>query len=172
MEKIKPNSFLEKNTLFGIFVGLGFIIASYLFFRTGRSISLEPHLNNIIMLLSIAGSFIGVRKYRDEVLGGYIKYGKALGACVYLITVASVLYGFFMYYLYKQHPELLENYITTVSLTLQEVYANSPLLENMESMVRTFTTPATIALAEIFNKIFTGFIFSLFLAGLIRRNAR
>jgi len=39
-------------------------------------------------------------------------------------------------------------------------------------MLKAFTTPATIAFAETFNKIFTGFIFSLLLAGLLRRTRK
>lgn len=171
MEKKHSSRFIEKNTVFGIFVGASFIVAAWLFFRTGRPVSLEPALNNILLLLSICGSYIGVRQYREEVLGGAIRYGQALGACVYLIAVASLLYGVFVYFIYRNHPELLDNYLEVVSMTLREAYGNSPFLENMEAMLRTFTTATTVASAEVFNKLFTGFIFSLFVAGLLRRRA-
>ena len=73
------------------------------------------------MLLSIAGTFIGVRKYREEGLNGSISYGNALGDCVYLITVASFLYGIYIYWLYRHTPELQENYISTINSVLEEV---------------------------------------------------
>ena len=70
------------------------------------------------------------------------------------------------------NPELLENYLTSIETTFKEVYSDSAFTENMISMLKAFTTPATIAFAETFNKIFTGFIFSLLLAGLLRRTRK
>lgn len=169
MEKEKKNTFLVQNTVFGLFVGLTYILTAYIYYRAGQGVSLNPQLNNVIMLLSIAGTFIGVKKYRDENPGQPFSYAKALGACVYLITVAAIVYGIYIYSLYHRQPELQENYRLAIETVLQEVYAGSPLLENMTAMMQAFTTPATTAFAEIFNKIFTGFIFSLFLAGILRK---
>ena len=172
MEPSKKKNFFSQNTLFGLFVGLSFIAVAYAYYRSGRGVSLNPQLNNVILLLSIVGAFIGVRKYRDELPDNCLSYGKALGACTYLIAVASVIYGCFVFYLYRHHPELLENYLTSIETTFKEVYSDSAFTENMISMLKAFTTPATIAFAETFNKIFTGFIFSLLLAGLLRRTRK
>jgi len=169
MDNQRPETFLKDNTLFGLFVGLSFIAVTYLYYRSGRSITINPQLNNVLLLLSIAGTFIGVRKYREESQGGYLSYGKALGACIYLTAVAAFCYGICIYVLYHRHAELLETYTGMVESALQEIYGDSPLLENMKTLVKTFTTPVSIAFAEIFNKIITGFIFSLFLAGLLRK---
>lgn len=171
MEAEKKNTFFTHNTLFGIFVGLSFVVTSYIFFKTGREISLNPQLNNVIMLLSIVGIFFGVRMYRDQQCGGYISYKKALAASIWLLAVAAVLYGIYLYTLYNKFPELKENYLGVIEAALQEHYSGSPLLENMNTMFKAFTTPATIALGEVFNKLFTGAIFSLFIAGILRRNS-
>mgnify|MGYP000105445274 CR=1 FL=1 len=162
MAPSKKKNFFSQNTLFGLFVGLSFIAVAYAYYRS----------DNVILLLSIVGAFIGVRKYRDELPDNCLSYGKALGACTYLIAVASVIYGCFVFYLYRHHPELLENYLTSIETTFKEVYSDSAFTENMISMLKAFTTPATIAFAETFNKIFTGFIFSLLLAGLLRRTRK
>ena len=66
MEPSKKKNFFSQNTLFGLFVGLSFIAVAYAYYRSGRGVSLNPQLNNVILLLSIVGAFIGVRKYRDE----------------------------------------------------------------------------------------------------------
>ena len=92
MEPSKKKNFFSQNTLFGLFVGLSFIAVAYAYYRSGRGVSLNPQLNNVILLLSIVGAFIGVRKYRDELPDNCLSYGKALGACTYLIAVASVIY--------------------------------------------------------------------------------
>lgn len=172
MEKEKKNTFIQQNTIFGLFIGVSFILASYVFYKTGRSISINPQLNNVIMLLSIAGAFIGVKKYRDDSHRNGYSYASALGACMYMISVAAVIYGIYIYTLYQRIPGLQENYVTMVTTVLEEVYKGSPLLENMKTMIETFMTPAAIAFAEVFNKIFTGFIFSLLLAGILRRPKR
>ena len=58
-------------------------MASLLFIWGGKSVAMNPQLNNVIMLLTIFGVFVGAKKYRDEALGGVISYGKALGAGLY-----------------------------------------------------------------------------------------
>lgn len=171
MEKTEKHIFFSQNSLFGAIIGLSFVITSWLFLFTGKSIANNPHLNNIIIMLTIAGTFIGVRKYREDVLNGVISYGQALGTCVYIISIASLIYGIYNIILYQSLPELTEQYIEAIDGTLREVYANSPLLETMSDMVRTFTSAYSIGFSEIFGKIFLGFIFSLFLAGILRKKA-
>lgn len=163
------NTFISQNTIFGLFIGLSFILASYAFYKTGQQVSLNPRLNNVIMLLSLAGAFIGARKYREEHLNGILSYAKALGICIYLIAVASVVYGIYIYILYRHNPELQENYLDMTTGMLEEIYKGSPLLENMQVILKSFMTAGAIAFAEVFNKIFTGFIFSLLLAGILRK---
>ena len=166
---MKNNTFVSQNTLFGGFIGLSFILASYVFYQAGQPVCLNPQLNNVLMLLSIAGAFIGTRKYREEQLGGILHYAKALGICVYLIATASALYGCYIYILYRTHPELQDNYLEMTASMLEEVYKDSPLLENMQAILKSFMNAGVIAISEVFNKIFTGFIFSLFLTGILRR---
>lgn len=167
MEPSKKKNFFSQNTLFGLFVGLSFIAVAYAYYRSGRGVSLNPQLNNVILLLSIVGAFIGVRKYRDELPDNCLSYGKALGACTYLIAVASVIYGCFVFYLYRHHPELLENYLTSIETTSKSVFGFGFHRKYDLDVKSCLQRLLTIAFAETFNKIFTGFIFSLLLAGLL-----
>ena len=169
MEEKKQNLFFTHNALFGLFVGLSYVVVSFLFLKTGREVSFNPQLNNVILMLSIVGAFVGVKKYRDQDLRGLISYKRALGACVLLLATAALLYGIYIYYVYHMQPELTENYLITIETALKETYKNSALTENMNAMLRVFTTPASIAFAEIFNKIITGTIFSLLIASFLRR---
>ena len=59
MAPSKKKNFFSQNTLFGLFVGLSFIAVAYAYYRSGRGVSLNPQLNNVILLLSIVGAFIG-----------------------------------------------------------------------------------------------------------------
>ena len=68
--------FLKQNSIFGCLIGGTFIFASLLFILAGKGIVVNAQFHNIIMMLTIFGIFIGVRKYRDEQLAGVISYGK------------------------------------------------------------------------------------------------
>lgn len=152
-------AFWIQNAVFGALVGLTLVATSFVYFKTGQNVSINPQLNNVLMLLSIAGIFIGVQKYRNDNLNGTISYKKALGACMWLITTASVIYGAFIYILYSSNPDQVGNYITAVEEAFKELYADSAMLSTLTNMTRTFTTPASLAVGEIFNKIFAGFFF-------------
>lgn len=171
-ENETKDHFFKSNTLFGLLIGISFILASYLFFLSGQDVCLNPQLHNILLLLSAAGTYIGTRKYREEKLGGIISYPKALGTCTYLLAVATCCYGIYLYNLYSRHPELVEHYIRFAEATLRETYPASPLTDNMIKMMESFTTPIIIALAEVFNKMLTGFLFSLLIAGFLRRHPK
>lgn len=172
MEQQKDNKFFSKNTRFGIFVGLSYMLVAWMYQRAGTNISLNPQLNKVIMMLSIAGAYLGVKKYRNENLNGAISYGGALGACVYVISVAALVYGCYTYYLYNHKPEMLKTYIDMTKALVEEAYKDTPLLDTMKTLIDTFMTPFAIAVAEVMNKVFTGFMFSLLLAGILRRRPR
>ena len=76
--------FLKQNSIFGCLIGGTFIFASLLFILAGKGIVVNAQFHNIIMMLTIFGIFIGVRKYRDEQLAGVISYGKALKTGIFI----------------------------------------------------------------------------------------
>lgn len=170
MERTEKHTFFSQNSLFGALMGLSFVITSWVFLATGKSIVANPHLNNIIMLLTIVGTFIGVRKYRESALNGAITYGHALGTCTYIIGIASLLYGIYTIILYQALPDLKDQYLEALDTTLREVYSDS-MADSLSDLMQAFTTPYSIGFSEIFSKIFSGFIFSLFLAGILRKKA-
>lgn len=79
--------FLKQNSIFGCLIGATFIFASLLFILAGKGIVVNAQFHNIIMMLTIFGIFMGVRKYRDEQLAGVISYGKALKTGIYILCV-------------------------------------------------------------------------------------
>ncbi len=171
MEKTEKHIFFSQNSLFGAIMGLSFVITSWVFITTGKPIASNPSLNNILMLLTIVGTFIGVRKYREDALGGAITYGHALGTCTYIVSIASLLYGIYTIILYQALPHLQDQYLETLDAALREVYSDSPMVDSLSDMMKTFTTSYSIGFSEIFSRIFSGFIFSLFLAGILRKKA-
>ena len=149
--------FLKQNSIFGCLIGGTFIFASLLFILAGKGIVVNAQFHNIIMMLTIFGIFIGVRKYRDEQLAGVISYGKALKTGIFILCIASLCYAVYVFFLYT---------FNTLKITGQ----NSPLFKMLEENVDVYFVPASIAFGELFNRIIVGAAFSLFIAGLVRRS--
>ena len=127
-------------------------MASLLFIWGGKSVAMNPQLNNVIMLLTIFGVFVGAKKYRDEALGGVISYGKALGAGLYLLLI-----------------ELFSTYKTNMLETLKLVYEGTPIYNTLLETFNMFLMPVSIAMGEFFNHIVTGGIFTVLLAWFVKR---
>lgn len=163
-------SFLKQNALFGGLIGASFIAASLLFLFAGKGIVANPQFNNIILMLTIFGVFIGIKKYRDDQLEGIISYGKALSTGVFILAVASLCNAAYTFILYSSDAELLATYKKVTLTVLNEVYKNinlNELLNNNLSDI--FFSPFVIAMGEMLNKILVGAAFTLFIAGLVKR---
>ena len=45
----KENTFIARNTLFGVIVGLSFILAVFVFYRAGKPVGFNPQLGNVFL---------------------------------------------------------------------------------------------------------------------------
>lgn len=162
--------FLKQNVLFGLIIGATFIVASLLFILAGKSIVMNPQLNNIMMMLTIFGVFIGIKKYRDEQLSGIISYGKALSTGIFILSMAALLYSIYMFILYTFSPDLMAEFKKIMLTSLKVVYQDTPFYKIIEESFTTYLYPISIAFGELFNKILIGAAFTLFIAGLVRRS--
>ena len=167
--KKTTSEFLLYNSIFGLFVGGSYIVASLVFFWSGKNISLNPQLNNIILMLTIAGIFLGVKKFRDDHLEGIISYGKSFSTGIYILTIASFLYALYIFIFYTSDPDLMERFKKVMLSILKQIYGNTPLYETFEKSIQSFLYPASIAVGEFLNKLFFGIILTLFLAGILRK---
>lgn len=169
MEKTNE-SFFKQNSIFGCLIGATFIIASLIFILAGKGVVVNPQFHNIIMMLTIFGVFIGIRKYRDEQLNGIITYGKALKTGIYILSIASLCYAVYTFLLYTFSTNLLEEFKKMTLTTIKVASQNSPLLKMIEDNADLYFFPASIAFSELFNRILTGAAFTLFIAGLVKRS--
>ena len=169
---ITNKSYWRQNTLFGLLIGGSFSMASLLFLWGGKNVAMNPQLNNVILLLTIFGVFVGSKKYRDEALGGVISYGKALGTGLYLLLIASVVYAIYTYLLYASSEELFSTYKDNMLTTLKLVYEGTPMYDTLIDTFNAFLMPASIAMGEFFNHIVTGGIFTLLLAWFVKRKSQ
>lgn len=164
--------FYKKNTIFGCLVGASFIISSLIFVFAGKGIAGNPQLNNIIMMLTIFGIFMGVKKYRDDQLLGLISYGKALTAGIYILAIAALCNAVYTFIIYSSNAELLAEYKKIMITTANVLYKNWNVQELFDKgLGDVFFTPLAIAFGEMINRLLVGAAFTLFIAGLVKRNA-
>ena len=162
--------FLKQNSIFGCLMGATFIFASLLFILADKGIVANVQFNNIMMMLTIFGIFMGVRKYRDEQLAGIISYGKALKTGIFILCIASLCYAVYVYFLYTFNANLLTEFKNITLNILKVSGQNSPLFKMIEENADMYFFPVSIAFGELFNRIIVGGAFSLFIAGLVRRS--
>ena len=168
--KTHNEPFFKQNFIFGCLIGGTFIFASLLFILAGKGVVVNAQFHNIIMMLTIFGIFMGVRKYRDEQLAGVISYGKALKTGIYILCIASLCYAVYVFFLYTFNADLLTEFKNVTITTLKITGQNSPLFKMLEENMDVYFVPASIAFGELFNRILVGAAFSLFIAGLVRRS--
>lgn len=126
------------------------------------------------MILAFIVVFFGVRSYRDNVGGGTITFGKALGigllmtliACAMYVAVWEIVYFNFV-------PDFVDNYSTNVIEKLRRSGATAQKVqERIDEMARfkkLYANPALNVLMT-FGEVFpVGLIVALVSAGILRR---
>ena len=83
--------------------------------------------------------------------------------------MAAFLNAVYIFILYTTDPDLIAEYQRIMLTTLKVDYKDSPFYQMIEDSFKMYLFPVSIAFGELFNKIFMGTIFTLFLAGLVRR---
>lgn len=153
----------------GIVMGFVLVIFSILTYVLG--IMTESYLQWIMYILVIAGIVIFTRKYRDENLGGYITYGRALGFSVVMMIIASLISAIYTFIFYKWiDPSQIE---VLKQMSEQRLYERGGLSEQQIDMAmqysQRFLSPTWLALGVVLNTIFMGFLFSLIISIFIRK---
>ncbi len=157
-------------SLFALLMGGCFAAASWLCFRNTGQVFNNPALDRTISFLFIIGLFIGIRQYRDSsVQQGFINYGKALLAGMWISLLAGSFYCLYTIFLYSRYPELLGRYLDIIRETTDRMYGSSPLREMADRFFTAFITPFFIGLTELFGKFVNGLIFTLIIAAFLRK---
>lgn len=120
--------------------------------------------------------YFGVRKYRDEVAGGTVNFGRALGVGLLIVLVASVVYslaweiiffGFMPDYLTRYQDAVLEQAraggATAAQLAAQRA--------EMARFAEQYRNPAFNFAVTMLEPLPVGLVLALVSAGLLRRRA-
>lgn len=166
----RENKIILKHCInFGTLVGLSLILTSFVFYKNGNAISLNPKLSNINYMLAICGIFIGVRKLRNDFMYGIISYGQALVAGIAIMAFAAIPFSIYSYFMYSSDADLIPNFLALMEKSLQDANWKAETIKSYMDIYKLFTTPAMVAFSEFVKKVFMGVLFSLFLASMLSR---
>ena len=129
------------------------------------------------MVLAFLMVFFGIRSYRDNIYGGTISFGKAVGIGLLITLVASVCYVAtweVIYYWFA--PDFVEKYSAYVletareaGATQQELAAKAAEMAQFREMYKNPLINAGITLIEVFP---VGLVVTLISAAILRRGAK
>lgn len=130
-----------------------------------------PMWVNILNYAVIVGGIVyGTIRFRDDELGGYISYGRALGFGVLITLFASVVYGFYLYLLTAViDPSYMEGLHRVIEETYLELGMDEDQVETMMTAVKKFQTPLMMLISSIFSFTLMGTIFSLITSIFIKK---
>lgn len=160
MEEKKVNT-LRSAMSFGLMLALVLIVIHLVQYL--MDVYKPPMWVNILTYAAIVGGIVyGTIRFRDDELGGYISYGKALGFGVLLSLFASIVYGFYNYLLTAViDPSYMEGVYRMLEETYLEMGMDYDQVETMMETVKKFQTPLMMVFSSVFGFTFMGTVFSL-----------
>ena len=156
----------------GVIIIIG-IVGTLMLGVRAESSGVGPLLGYLIMLVALSSILLGVKQYRDQTLGGVIKFTTGLMLGLGIALVASVAYTLvWEVYLYLTHYSFMDHYIEATLAGRRAAgisgAAYQQLVTEMETMRRQYANPL-YRLPMTFTEIFpVGLIISLISAALLR----
>jgi hypothetical protein len=103
-----------------------------------------------VMILAMGLVFLGVRRYRDSVLGGAVTFGRALAAGFYMVLTGGLVFAFGTYALHRfVRPGFLEEYLQLQTRRIRESGVSPQemvsQLEQLAAQKENFLNPAVQA---------------------------
>jgi len=156
----KKRSIWKETLNYGIIYGLitvVFSVLTYMFDLTFKTWIIWPS-----MLLGIIVLFFLLRSYRDHYNGGYITYGKSVGAGVIISIYAAIITAVYVYVLYAFiDPGLMDKLIAMAEAKMAEKGLPEEAIEKAMEMQAKMMKPWFTSLMGIVNSVFYGLILSL-----------
>lgn len=126
------------------------------------------------MLLAMTAIFFGVKAYRDKILRGKISFGKAFSLGIGISSVASVIFGIYVYFLYTAiAPDLsgkmIEVYREKIKTSGQTHEVITKQLEEFDKEVPMWNNPFLQSLVMVVTVFFIGIIISLITAVILKK---
>lgn len=159
---------------YALIISVVLIIISLVFYLAGSPTS--NAIGYIGYVVVIAGLAYAAIMYRNEVLGGYITYGKSLGFILVIGLITGVLLGIynfiFLSYIAPEVLDIMKEEITQKAYeTAYQINPNisDAELDNMIDLQLRFQNPPLLAVFTIIGYTFQALIFGLIISIFVKR---
>lgn len=165
-----PRTLTKVGMKYGLIYGVALIGVSLIFYLLGTDLQSKiPQVLSYGVLLAVI--IIGTKAYRDEDLGGFISYSKALGTGIVISFFGSIIVAFYMYLFFSFiDPSMTDKILETAQQQMMEKGLPDDQVEMAVEMQKKFMTPGWMFAFTILGYTFFGFILSLITSIFIRRN--
>ncbi|PCJ83871.1 MAG: hypothetical protein COA57_10300 [Flavobacteriales bacterium] len=157
---------LNFGTLAGIILFIIFLVYYFLDFSPLGNITWATFWVPFIFV------FVGVKRYRDTELEGFISYGKAYLISLVIALVYATLFGMFVY-LFGTFIDgaIIDMYINEALLGLERAqgFMGEEMLEKAVEEIEK-TTVGSLAFSDAFNKIIGAALINLILAAFLKKS--
>lgn len=163
------NPFWKTAANAGIVLGLAIVLiahAGYLWGNLGTA-SWVGYLNWIAMF-TVQYYFIRHLKMRFN--EGYLRYWRGVSLGVVISLFSAVLYALYFFVLIKTNPTYMDQMMQITADTLVQSGFAEKEVSKMVAMFPNYMTPGTILFSSLLSLGFLGFIFSLIVSALLRKN--
>lgn len=159
----------------GIMVAI-FLLTHFLFMKNfnAEMWTFGEILGYSSMIIALSTIFFGIKTYRDKVLGGKISFGKAFGLGLGISTVASVIFGIYIYILYTiispgLSGKLIEIYREKIRTSGQTQEIIAQQLAQFEAEAQMWNNPVLQSFVMLVTVFMLGILISLVCAAILRR---
>ena len=166
----KGNTMIKSSMTYGLILGIVLVVFSLITYMLGV-IKPPTWVTIINIVIMIGGVYYGIKKYRDEDLGGEITYGKAVGYGILICVFAAVINSIYTLLLVT----VIDTEYMNKILSMQEeeminkgIYTEEQIELGME-YARKFTSPLIMTISGLFSGAFFGAIISLILAIFLKK---
>jgi len=153
----------------GLYLGLASIvltlIVSYGGLMGNAGVGLLSYVLIVVMLV------LGLKHYKEKENEGFLKYGQGLGIGSLIGLVGGGIHGIFTYVLYAIiDPSLHQKIVAISQEKALEKGTSEAQLEQVESVMELFLSPAMLSFFTILGTVLMAFIFSLIIAAILKKD--
>lgn len=153
---------------FGMLTSLGVIVLSLIFYLMGLT------GNNLVQwfvyIILIIGIVLGIKHHKNNDLDGFISYGRALGCGTLISLNAGIIAAIYTYILFAFiDPDLVNTLLSQIEQQMYEQGNSEQEIEIGMRYTTMFMTPTMMAIMVIFMDTFIGFVSSLIIAAIFKK---
>ncbi|WP_207436369.1 DUF4199 domain-containing protein [Sabulibacter ruber] len=153
---------------YGIITGFISVLYSLILFIT--DLNTNPVLSNLSLLILLGGIIMAYVYFKKENMG-FMSYGQGLGIGTLLSAISGLLSGIFVYiYVEFIDTGLVERMRNIQIEKMEEQGLSDEQIEQAMAMAEKFTGPLMMLVVTIIASAFFGFVFSLIVAAIMKRN--